>query len=140
MTEINFAKEKENLLEIHVKMRKAHFESDADLMVSSFADKVFRVASGAVTQQSKDEFRQNYQQYFAASTYLEMDDLETPIIQISKDASMAWMIARTKVRFTYKDGSGNDAEQAFIYAGIVTYEKWDGKWRRTSNVTTIGQS
>ena len=139
MTEINLEKEKENLLEIHARTRKAHLESDADLMVAAFADEVFRVAGGAVTGQPRDESRQNYQKYFAGSTYHEMDDLEPPVIRISQDASMAWMIARTKVRFTYKDESGNDAEQAFIYAGIVTYEKRDGEWLRTSNVTTIGQ-
>lgn len=57
-----------------------------------------------------------------------MDDLEPPVIRISKDASMAWMIVRTQVRFTYQNETGREAEQAFIYAGIVTYEKQDGEW------------
>lgn len=134
---INIEKEKEKLLEVHAKTRQAHLELDAELMVSTFADHVFRVASGAVSQSSKDDFRKNYKEYFSSSTYHEMDDLEPPIIRISQDASMAWMIVRTQVRFTYQDETGKEAEQAFIYAGIVTYEKQDGEWLRTANVATV---
>jgi hypothetical protein len=130
-------KEEKNLLEIHNKTRQAHLELNAELMVSNFADQVFRVASGAISQSSKEEYRQNYMEYFSSSTYHEMDDLEPPVIRISKDASMAWMIVRTQVRFTYQDETGKEAEQAFIYAGIVTYEKQDGEWLRTANVATI---
>ena len=50
---------------------------------------------------------------------------------------MAWMISRTKVRLTKKDDSGNEVERAFIYAGIVTYEKQDGEWIRIANVATF---
>ncbi len=50
---------------------------------------------------------------------------------------MAWMVARTKVRLTYKNESGDEVERAFIYAGIVTYSKQDGEWVRMANVATI---
>ena len=66
-----------------------------------------------------------------------MDDLGPPVIRISKDASMVWMILRTQVRFTYQNETGREAERAFIYTGIVTYEKQDGEWLRTANVATI---
>ena len=134
---VNLEKERQDLLDIHNRVRQAHLEQDTDLMVSTFADQVYRVSNGAVSQHSKEELQRTYEGSFSGSTYHEMDDLEPPIIQIAKDASMAWMIARTKVRLTYKDESGNDVEHAFIYAGIVTYEKQDGEWRRTANIVTI---
>lgn len=135
--DINFEREKNDLLKVHAKMRQAHLELDAELMVSTFADQVFRVASGVVSQNSKEEYRQNYKDYFSSSTYHKMDDLEPPIVRISKDASMAWMIVRTQVRFTYQDKTGKEVEQAFIYAGIVTYDKQNGKWLRTANAATV---
>lgn len=134
---VNLEKERQDLLDIHTRIRQAHLEHDAELMVSTFANQVFRVSSGAVSQHSRDELQQAYEGYFSGSTYHEMNDLEPPIIRIAKDASMAWMIARTKVRLAYKDGSGNEVDHEFIYAGIVTYEKQDGEWRRTANVVTV---
>ena len=59
-------KEKKKTLEIHNKTRRAHLELDVKLMVSTFADQVFRVASGAISQSSKEEYRQNHKEYFQA--------------------------------------------------------------------------
>ena len=57
-------KEKKKTLEIHNKTRRAHLELDVKLMVSTFADQVFRVTSDATSQSSKEEYRQNYKEYF----------------------------------------------------------------------------
>ncbi|MCP4536986.1 MAG: hypothetical protein GY832_07545 [Chloroflexi bacterium] len=134
---IDLEKEKKRLLEISENIRQAHFELDADAMVSAFADPVIRVARGAISRIPREDARQNYREYFQDSVYHEMDELEPSIVRVSQDATMAWVISRTKVRLTYKTESGDEAERAFIYAGIVTYEKQDGEWVRTSNVATI---
>jgi len=134
---IDLEREKNRLLEIHENIRQAHLDLDADAMVSTFADPVIRVARGAISQISREDARQNYKEYFQDSVYHEVDDLEPPIVRVSQDATMAWVIVRTKVRLTHKNESGGEAERAFIYAGIVTCEKRDGEWIRTANVSTI---
>jgi hypothetical protein len=63
--------------------------------------------------------------------------MEPPIVRISKDASMAWVIVRVKVRRTQKDISGKENETKFIYAGIMTYEKQNNKWMAIANVSTF---
>lgn len=50
---------------------------------------------------------------------------------------MAWMITRVSVRRVQKEATGVEREQKFIYAGIMTYEKKDGKWVREANVSTF---
>ena len=134
---IDLEQEKKKLLEISENIRQAHLELDADAMVSSFADPVIRVARGAISRISREDARQNYKGYFRDSVYHEVDDLEPPIVRVSQDATMGWMISRTRVRLTYKDESGDEMERAFVYAGIVTYEKQDGEWVRMVNVSTI---
>jgi hypothetical protein len=79
----------------------------------------------------------SFDDYFKNAKYYEWDDLEPPIVRISDDASMAWMIARTKVRRTQKLATGEEKERAFVYAGIMTYEKRQGKWVRVANVSTF---
>ena len=78
-----------------------------------------------------------FESYFKDAKYFEWDDLEPPIIRVSADASMAWMIVRTKVRRTQKDSSGAEKEEKFVYAGIMTYEKRNGRWVRVANVSTF---
>ncbi|HMW01195.1 MAG TPA: hypothetical protein PKE58_13750, partial [Acidobacteriota bacterium] len=58
-------------------------------------------------------------------------------VRVSNDASLAWMIVRTRVRRTQKQADGSDKERSFVYAGIMTYEKKKGKWVRVANVSTF---
>ena len=81
--------------------------------------------------------RRTFEDYFKNAKYYEWDDLETPVNRISNDASMAWMIVRTKVRRIQKLASGEEKQRAFVYAGIMTYEKQKGKWVRIANVSTF---
>lgn len=47
------------------------------------------------------------------------------------------MIVRNRVRRTQIQVDGSEVERKFIYAGIMTYEKVDGKWLRMANVSTF---
>ncbi len=40
------------------------------------------------------------------ATYYEWDDVEEPIVRVSNDGSMAWMITRVRVRRTQKGDAG----------------------------------
>jgi hypothetical protein len=60
------------------------------------------------------------------------DDIEPPIVSVSNDASLAWMIINVGVRRTK-----NGEELRFRYAGIETYEKRDGRWIKVVEVGTF---
>lgn len=128
---------KQELLAIHAGHRKAHFDTDAEALIADRAETFIRVRNGAVQQVTQDATRQDFEQYFQNATYYEWDDLEPPIVRVAQDGSLAWMITRTKVRRTQTDESGEEQEQAFVYAGIMTYEKREGQWIRTANVSTF---
>jgi len=65
--------------------------------------------------------------------------LEEPIVRVSNDASMAWMIVRTRIRRVQKNADGTEKQENVVYAGIMTYEKRDGRWMRVANVSTVEQ-
>ena len=75
--------------------------------------------------------------YFRDAKYYEWDDVEEPITRISNDSSMAWMITRTRIRRVQKAADGAEKEENAVYAGIMTYEKRDGRWVRVANVSTF---
>jgi hypothetical protein len=135
---IDLEQERAALLEIHAQDRRAHFGRDVDLLLAHNADQFISVSNGEIHTSTPADQKAFFTDYFAGATYHEWDDLEPPIVRISNDASMAWMIVHTRVRRTTRlEGSEEARETSFIYAGIMTYEKQDGKWVRVANVSTF---
>lgn len=128
---------KRELLAIHAADRAAHFATDAAALIAPQTDPFISVRDGAVAEVSREASLQRFTNYFAGATYHEWDDLQPPVVQVAQDASIGWMITRTMVRRTLTGADGNVREQAFIYAGIMTYERRDGGWVRTANVSTF---
>ena len=137
---VDSEKQKEELLEHHRKDRRAHFENNAALALSDQVEEGFiYVRNGAIARRNKADFRPMLETYFKNAKYYEWDDLEPPIIRVSDDGSMAWMIERIRVRRTQPSLSGAAKEEKFVYAGITTYERLDGKWLKVANVSTFEQ-
>jgi hypothetical protein len=136
-TRVDLEKEKADLLKIHEAGRRAHFNTDVNLLLEGAPDEFISVSSGKISRSTPADTRKMFESYFKDAKYFEWDDLEPPIIRVSADASMAWMIVRTKVRRTQKDSSGAEKEEKFVYAGIMTYEKRNGRWVRVANVSTF---
>jgi len=125
------------LLKTHQKDRQAHLRTDVDLLLADHSDEFISVRSGKIAKSKKADTRKMFEGYFKGAHYYEWDDLEQPIVRVSNDGSMGWIITRLKVRRTQKDSSGSEKEEKFVYAGIMTYEKRAGKWIKVANVSTF---
>jgi hypothetical protein len=134
---VDFEKEKAELLKLHATGRRAHFQTDAELLFSGAIDDFVSVSSGKISRPTVSESKARFREVFRGAKYYEWDDVEPPIIRISNDGSMAWMIVRVRVRRSKKDSAGVEREEKFIYAGITTFEKREGRWVGTSNVSTF---
>jgi hypothetical protein len=133
----NLERERAELLRLHRAAREAHFKTDVDLLFENSPEEFISVSNGRVSRSRTAEGRKVFADYFRGAKYYEWDDVEEPIVRISKDASMAWMITRIRVRRVQKDAAGAEREERFVYAGIMTYEKRDGRWVRVANVSTF---
>ena len=136
-TRIDLEKEKAELLKQHEAARRAHFNTDVNMLLEGAPEEFIAVSGGKIARASRADTKKMFESYFKDAKYFEWDDLEPPIVRVSADASMAWMIVRTKVRRTQKDSSGAEKEEKFVYAGIMTYEKRNGRWVRVANVSTF---
>jgi SnoaL-like domain len=125
------------LLAIHDRDRVAHLTTDAEPLLAQLVEPFVSVRDGVVYEVQREATRQTYARYFANATYYECDDLQPPIVRVAQDASIAWMITRMKVSRSQIDAEGNKHEQAFVTAGIMTYERQDGRWMRTASVSTF---
>ncbi|HEY0080109.1 MAG TPA: hypothetical protein VGB73_15970 [Pyrinomonadaceae bacterium] len=134
---VDLEKEKAELLRLHKLAREAHFKTDVDLLMKGSGEEFISVSGGRISRSKPSDERKGFTEYFRGAKYYEWDDLEEPIVRISKDASMAWMITRIRSRRTQKDKAGKEIEQKFVYAGIMIYEKRNGNWVRVANVSTF---
>ena len=129
--------ERAALLEIHYLDRVGHFQTSSEILNEHQGDDFIYVGSGEISHIPRSDFLATFEQSFKNATYYEWDDLESPIIQISEDATMAWMIVRNRVHKRQVQDDGTAIERKFVYAGIMTYTKQDGKWIRVANVSTF---
>ena len=134
---VDLEKEKAELLRLHRSDREAHFKTDVDALLANSPDEFISVGRGKINRSKQADVRKMFTGYFRDAKYHEWDDLEEPIVRVSNDGSMGWMITRTKVRRVQKNAAGEEKEEKFVYAGIMTYEKRDERWVRVANVSTF---
>lgn len=116
------------LLRLQTLAQTAHLEKRADLLVASFADSFLNIARGAVTLRTPAENRARFQAYLDRSTFQEWADLAPPLIRISPDGQMAYVIVQKRVRLSALDSAGVPRAEHTIFAWIEVYEKRSGIW------------
>lgn len=124
------------LLQIQQRERVAHFGKDAGLLVSVFADDFINIDAGKISRPAREESRKRLQAYFDRSEFLEWDDISPPIVRVSQDASMAYVIVHKRVRLKAKNEKGELEEGTTIFAWTENYEKQNGQWKLTAVTST----
>ena len=135
--QIDLIKEKKALLNVHKKDRAAHFGTDVQMLLENQGDDFISVSNGKIQKLTKQQIKDSFTSYFRNAVYYEWDDLDEPIIKISGDGSIAWMINRYKVKRKVAGENGKEEKREFIYAGVTLYEKENDKWIRIGNVSTF---
>ncbi len=114
----------------HEQQQQAHFEGDAELFVSMFADPLLMVKDGEVRTLTRAESRRANQAYFDSTTFLAWDDIAPPIVHVSQDGTMAWRLVQKRVRaLGDDDNDGIEEEGETIFAWMEAWERLDGVWR-----------
>ena len=129
---VNLEEERRGLLDMHRREIRAHLERDAGWIGDTTSDEMITVNSGKIGRTTREAVRDFFNGYFDGASYLQYEDAEAPVVMVSDDGSMGWVISRTRVRRTQ-----NGAERSFVYAGIMTYQKRGGAWIRVANVSTF---
>jgi len=124
------------LREIHEKVVKAHVETNVGAILENQGDTFVTASNGAISTMTKADIEAFFTRYFRGAKYHEYTTLEEPVIRVSDDGTMAWVMVRTRVRRTQTtDGVAKDRN--FVYAGVMMYEKRDGVWKGVGNVSTF---
>ena len=116
--------------------RKAHFDRNADLFISEFADSMISVNKGTVSVRSEEENKNRIGKYFGSVEFIKWDDMKPPVIKFSSDGSLAYAIIQKQVILSYPDSSGGILIDTTDYAWASIYRKQKGVWKVECNIST----
>ncbi len=126
-----------SLLKMHAEEIRSHFERDAAWIGDTTGETFVSASGGKIQRSGSDDVRRFFERYFDGAEYLEYENLEEPVVRLSDDGSMGWVLSRTKVRRVVRSAEGPDTERNFVYAGIMIYQRHNGAWKRVANASTF---
>jgi hypothetical protein len=121
---------------LHDKTMRAHKESNAGMLVEDQAADMVIVNRGAVARPTLEERRASFGSYLGRTRFSEYRDLIEPIVRVSSDRSLGWVICQISARGVQTD-QGKDTPMEFVSAWIELYEKRNGRWYGVGNVSNF---
>jgi len=131
------AREVDMLRSLHDKTMRAHKESNAALLLEDQAPDMLIVNRGAVNRPTLDERRASFGSYLGRTVFSEYRDLLEPIVKVSNDGTLGWVIVQVAARGVQTDEDGTKKPIEFISAWIELYEKRNGRWYGIGNVSNF---
>lgn len=125
------------LLALHEEAMRAHRESDADLLLASDAPDFISANRGELTEPTLDERRERFRQYLGATRFTEYVDVVPPVVRVSKDGTLGWVIVQVRAKGVQTSQEGGSRPLAFESAWIELYERRGDRWCRVGNVSNI---
>lgn len=122
---------------LHAKVIRAHRESNPDLLFEDVAADFVQANRGEITRPTIAERRTRFASYLGSTTFEEYRDLVEPIVKVSKDGTIGWVIVQVKARGTQTTASGAKEPLEFTSAWIELYEKRDGRWVSVGNLSNF---
>ena len=128
---------KAELLALHEEAMQAHRESNVELLLKAEAPESVSANRGQITQPTLDVRRARFQQYLGTTRFSEYIDVVPPIVRVSDDGSLGWVIAQVRGAGVQTTQGGGSQPLAFESAWIELYERRDGRWYRVGNVSNF---
>ena len=124
----DFEKEKAELLAWHNFNVKAVIDGDVDTMLSVLTDGCIQLDKGKVFTLERASSEKNMRKLFTTTDFTEIDDIAEPIIHISNDGSMAWMVNQFKIKFIDTDSTGQETPGESTGGELLVFEKKNSQW------------
>jgi hypothetical protein len=125
------------LLRLHQAVIDAHATSDIELLLRDESDDYVLANRGEITTPDKRVRRARLGAYLGRTTFAEYRDLVPPIVRVSEDGTLGWVIVQVYARGEQTGDSGAAVPVEFTSAWIELYEKRNDRWVRTGNVSNF---
>jgi hypothetical protein len=132
--------DEQRLLELHQAGLSAHLKGDVDALLAGQADDFVLVNRGEISSPTKEQRRGVLGPYLAGTKFDIYRDIVPPIVKVSRDGSLAWVIARMEARGLRATPQSGHASLEFEVAWIELYERRGAEWVAIGNVSSFPPS
>lgn len=130
--------EEQQLLRLHRIVMDDHFFGQTKNMKQHQADSLLIISAGDLFMVAGNQPDSPMDRMMANRDYTVYDDLVRPVVRVSDDGTLAWVIVQVYAKGVRFDETGKPTGPLeFVSAWIELYEKMDGVWRMTGNVSTF---
>lgn len=129
--------EKRELLALHEEFKAAHVRGDADAILERLAEDYVRVGRGVVSHPEPGAMASRMRDYLGRTTFTEYRDLRPPLVRVSADGTLGWVIVELRARGVQTGADGKEEPLDFTCAWISLFEKRDGEWVTIGDVSTF---
>ena len=127
----------DQLRALHEKVMRAHQLSDVEMLLEDEAEDYVVASRGEVSRPTLAERRAILAPYLQSTKFQQYRDATEPIIELSDDGTLGWVIVQVEARGLQTRPDGTEAELEFVSAWIELYEKREGRWYRVGNVSNF---
>jgi hypothetical protein len=125
------------LLALHEEAMRAHRESNPDLLLRAEAPDSISANRGELTRPTLEERRARFKQYLGTTRFTEYVDVVPPVVRVSQDGSLGWVIVQVRASGVQTTQDGGSRPLAFESAWIELYERRGDSWYRVGNVSNF---
>ena len=134
---ISTAGDEEELVRIHRAIIEAHKAGDVEAWISHEPEELIMVRRGEVSYRKKSSRAKNIADYLGRSEFYEYRDLIDPVVSVSDDGTMGWLIAQVNIVGTLTNDDGERISFDSVWAWVELYEKKDDRWYRVGEVSNV---
>jgi hypothetical protein len=127
----------DQLRALHEKVMQAHRQSAVELLLEDEAADYIVANRGEVSRPTLDERRRRLGAYLGRTSFQQYRDLVEPVVTVSNDGTLAWVIVQVQARGTQTVEDGREEPIEFVSAWIELYQKKDGRWWRVGNASNF---
>lgn len=127
----------EEILRLHNELIEAHKVGDVDKLLAPEPEQIITVNRGEVLFENKSERIPQFKQYLEDTEFSAYRDLIDPLVRVSKDGTLGWLIAQVKIAGTRTYDVGESKSFDNVWAWIELYEKKNGRWYRIGDVSNV---
>lgn len=120
---------------LHQTVLTAHLEGKVEPWMASEADRIVQANNGVVSFPEKSARAEGRAAYLGRTKFTVYRDLRDPIVTVSQDGTLGWLIAEVETRGVQRADDGTESPVEATWAWIELYEKQEGVWRGVGNVS-----
>lgn len=125
------------LLELHEGVLRAHVDRDIDALLATQADDFVLLNRGEVSLPSRQQRREFLGPYLAATSFEYYRDMTPPLVKVSQDGSLGWVVAQVEARGVTVTPEGENRPVEFVVAWIELYERRGTEWISVGNASSF---